>query len=411
MEMLYLAKCGIWGEVPAEYQRKDPSRVTEFWNAMRTLAVQTKLEPFVQFGVKLGNGLDCPKQQYEVWSAEMRKKALGRVMAAGELESAQKDLAEQGIPTAVLKGLAAASAYRYPELRSGCDIDLYVEEKKEAAVYAWAKARGCTVRPRVKGTHHGEISHPVLGLIELHVSLCNADEALVEKAKDKQTVLVHPKKPFVTVKTAGNSLVTIDHTEHLMFLVSHMINHYLHGEACLRHMTDVNAFFAAYGQQMEQETLFSDLAKLRYQKFFGMVLLLGNRYLGFSHDEKLLERLLGMSLSQGSKAADELLADYLAVMTEKEDALKVYDTYCRQMIPTGFSAVIYKLRILEKNVRTAFQLRHKMSWTQMGKIGWQRMRNLFGGGGEIEKPSVETGEEKGAAERRISMMKQAGLFD
>lgn len=390
--VLELARCGIWGTEPVLSQE------IRDWAALRQIAGQRKLAPFVSFGCKLGHGLDCPGELYQKWSDTMRQEAIGRVLAAKELQKLQEELRSLGIETAVLKGLAVASAYPHPELRSGCDIDLYTDEEQEEAVYKWAEEGGCHVRRRVRGTHHGEIVHPMLGLIELHVSLCNADEALVEAAKDKDAVLLHPKRPYVTVINSGASLVTMEHTEHMLFIISHMINHYLHGEAEVRQLVDVNMYFFAYKKEMDAAYLWDVLKRLHYEYFFRTVLQIGNLFFGFSHEAGLVEGIDG-------ERAQELLEDFFRITSEKEEILEVYDTYCSQVIPGGLPSFLFKCRIIGKNIKTALQLRGKMSWSSIFRLGVQRMRNLF-----LKGKGNRDGSRQKESDPRISMLKKMKLI-
>ena len=403
---LALAKHGIWGSAPA--QEELPWKELD-WKNVRNEAGKMSLTPFVDYGKKLAKSAGCPVELDQQAQNSMRQAAIGRVVAASELHGLQQELERMGIANAVIKGMAVASAYPHPELRSGCDIDLYVDEKDENRVYDWAEKQKWKVRRRVKGTHHGEITHPVLGLIELHVSLCNADEALVESAKGKDAVLLHPSHPYVKVENFGAELVTLDHTEHMLFIINHMINHYLHGEAQLRQMTDVNIYLYAYGDQMDMEYLKKTLEQMRYLKFFETVLFIGNRYLGFFHDRELLGDVLETD-------AEELLEDFCTDTSGKEEILSVYDTYCSRTIPKGAAGILFKLRILGRNVRTVKQLWGKMSLGYMMKLGIQRIKNLFlksgagndsrGGNGAAVKET-----EGNAAKKRVEMLEKMGMIE
>lgn len=392
-EVMELVRCSLKDEAPAPKEGRD-------WEEIFGLAAKAKLEPFVWHALKLGKGLDCPAGQYQELMQRLQKKAVGRVIAAGELARLQEELQRLGAQTAVVKGQAAAAAYPHPELRGGCDIDLYVAKEKEALVYDWAKEQGCRQERRVPGTHHGKITHPVLGLIELHVSFCNADEALVESAKAKDGLLRHPTEPFCTLDNCGSPVVTIGMTDHMLFLLGHMVNHYLHGEAQARMLLDLNVFFDRYREEMEERRLEDVLERLRYRRFLGAVLFLGNEYLGFSHEEKWTR-----GVSHGE--AEELLEGLFQGDLAKEEALLVYDEYCKGTVPGGVRGLAFKLRVLGTNVRTAFQLRHQMSFGTMAAMGLRRVKNMF-------SPSGKTGRETGGngeARQRVGLLKKLGMMD
>ncbi len=392
--LLHLTKCSLWDDVPEQ------AAAVIDWNKLQILANQTKLDTFVSYGLKLGGGLNCPKEIYEPLFKKIRKSAVGRVVAADELSNMQAELQLLGILSAVVKGPALASAYHHPELRGGCDIDVYVDEKQEKKVYRWAADKGYKTEKRVSGTHHGKITHSVLGLIELHVSLSNADEALVESVKGKDALLLHPHEDFCKVKNCGNEITTIGMTDHMIFIVSHMINHYLHGEAQARMLVDVNMFFDTYQSKLDLERFYNCMEELHYDKFFQCVLRIGNQYLGFHHQMSLLGEA-------DENEVEELLLNFCEGIMEKEDALRVYDEYCKRTIPGGFKSIIYKIKILGTNVRTAFQLRRQMSWQTIIKIGWQRVRNIFLSGKETEQGSSDGV----VAARRLELLKKLNLYN
>ena len=398
-DLTYLIRCSLWDEIPEQKNLQAHTDAAAYWTHLLGMAQHLKISPFIRYALKLGDGLDCPHRIYADQIEKLRSMAMRRMCGAEALAFLQEELRAMGIESAVIKGQALATAYARPQLRSGCDVDLYVEEKQEKAVYAWAKEQGFAVEKRVPGTHHGEIWHPYLGLIELHVMLCNADESLVEQVKAKEAFLTHPREDYVTLSNCGHPVVSIGMTDHMIFILAHMINHYLHGEATPRMLLDVNEFFSAYRDRIDLERLRQDLALLHYDNFFATVLLIGQKWLGFSYEK---------AWKEGTREEDALalLSDFCTCDRAKEDAIAVYDAYCKGNVGGGGKALVLKLSLLGSNIRTAWQLRHKMRLRSILSIGTKRIANLFFAKdkGEKEKSASDV------VERRLALMKQMDLL-
>lgn len=409
--LLYLVQCGLQGQIYEDEEKIKllmPYKKKEEWMIMYQQAQQMRVESFFIYGMQKAYGYLPPlgQEQARQWYGKELTDALGRVILAQEVHDLQQTLRQMGIPTALLKGLAVGSTYAYPELRGGCDVDLYVDEMHEQRVYAYARSIRCKVHPRVKGTHHGEILHPIIGLIELHVRLANADQELIETERAGDVPLVKPVRNFTEVSYKEITLVTLDSTEHMLYLISHMVNHYLHGEETLRQMADCNSFYEVYGEKMDRDYLWSQLEQLRYHKIFLATLIIGNQYLGYKHDlPMILEKYLDLteSLKQLETLAEELLQDFCGEGLDRQEAIYIYDCYSNSSVAGGKAGLTLKMRVLASNIRTAVQLWHKMSKREIFRMGVDRVYNLFGSGSDREHGD--------AVQRRCQCMMNAGLLE
>lgn len=392
--LFYLTRCGVQNEgAKAAPEELD-------WKELLSEASRLKLDPFVKYAIKNSRNCGCPEELWQSAVDEMRRKAIGRVMAAEKLSALQQELAALGIPSAVLKGQAASSAYPVPELRSGCDIDLYVEEKHEAEVYRWVAAQGHKVCKRNKGFLHGEITHQELGLIELHVSLCNSDEGVVKGILGEEYVLTTPKEPFETVTVCGSPIVTLGMTEHMLFLVHHMINHYLHAEATPRMILDINAFFCAYRDRIDVAYFWKAMEALKYDKFVRTVFGIGVTYFGFSE-------VLEMDANKKPEEMEALLLDFCENTENRGEVMSIYDTYCQHLIPSGVKAVGYKLKLVGKNFITAIHLRHQMSFKTILSLGIGRIRRiLFSRNDKL----VQTAAKDKVVKQRLDVMERMNMM-
>ena len=387
----HLVRCGVQDE------KARPPRENVDWEAIVVLAGSLRLDTFVKYALKISDGIGCPREIRERAANDVRGLALGRVIAVGELERLQRELLKIGIDSAVLKGAAVGAAYKKPELRTGCDIDLYVAERDEEAVYRWAKSQGHAVRRRVRGAHHGEITHRVLGLIELHVALVSADEVPVKEFFRVYKKMARPAAEFCEAELFGHKIRTLEETEHLVFLVSHMMNHYLHAESTPRMLLDVNAFFAVWHGQIDMERVWGLMETLHYDKFLRAVFGIGVRWLGFAEIPQMRADV---------EEADRLLADFCQNTSDRQAVMAIYDDYCRRLAPGGTRSFFYKCRLLGGNVVQAFHLLGRLRLRDMARLGSGRIRRVFGGEGQMEAARRQSD----VVEERLELMERLGLF-
>ena len=362
--LYYLIRCGVQNE-----KAKAPECTVD-WQKLLASAVSADADTFVKYALKAGKIPECPEAIRRKVSDDIRMKAMGRIMAAGQLELLQKELEKRGIHTAVIKGQALASAYALPELRTGCDIDLYVDEKQEDAVYDWAQTCGHKVRRRVKGAHHGEIVHRTLGLIELHVSLSNADSALVEERILGRASLRKPEEAFTVLETCGSRITTLGMTDHMVFIIRHMINHYLHAEASLRMILDVNAFFTAYHEQIDVEKMWGLMDAMHYRKFLQTVFGIGVEWFGFTDIPE-------MQRNTDSSEIEALLQDFGTDTADRQSVMEIYDIYCSRAAGGRKDSLLYKMRLIRRNIIVARQLLGKVSISHILRLGAGRVYRLL----------------------------------
>ena len=390
--LCYLAGCGA---------RKETAQPPDFavdWSMFLKEAAALRLDSFVKYAIMKSPGLGCPEDTVSAIRGELLKKAAGRMLSAKKLQNLQETWRSMGIESAVMKGQAIASAYGVPELRSGCDIDLYVDEKDEKKVYRWAEEQGHKVNRRIPGFMHGEIIHKELGMIELHVACCGPDEQVVRGKLAGEYLLVKPERPFVTVQECGAGITTLDMTEHMMFIVTHMINHYLHGEATPRMILDVSAFFTAYRDQMDLAWLWKAMEAQRYDRFLQTVFGIGICRFGF-------RTLPEMRANCDSRDVDSLLDDFCSTGEDHEEIMAVYDAYCNGVMSSGISSLPVRLKILLHNAAVAVHLMRTIGVKEVIRMGKGRVVRMLRGD---RKPADKAAP---GVEERLEMVRRLGLME
>lgn len=227
-----------------------------------------------------------------------------------------KKLADAGIDVCILKGVVAASAYANPDCRISSDTDILINPKDEKAIAKLLKENGYSVEKRRRNDHHMKATHPVGGLVEVHVSLYS-------KITDK--ILFGSKRmceeSWRNVEIGGKTVKTLGINDHLNYLTAHYIKHFVTGGASIRQMMDLLLYIKKYENKINFEKYHILLKELKYDKLIDAVMTIGAVYFGMDFDptqtelgQKLLEDCAGVGLFG----------------TNSGGGASVYKDYCRQ---------------------------------------------------------------------------------
>ncbi len=189
-------------------------------------------------------------------------------------------LLQAGISCCVLKGDSVARLYQNPDCRLSADIDLLVDPSQEQAAAEFLRKEGFAVSGRTKEQHHVECTHPAVGTVELHHKLY--DELFADSWFFQIPAI---KEPFVQVSCGGITFPTLGDTDNCLFLILHLVKHFLLGGISLRHVMDVLLFLAACRETADFDRIRRVLSDMHYETLLAVLCDIGVRYLGFSADD------------------------------------------------------------------------------------------------------------------------------
>ena len=168
-------------------------------------------------------------------------------------------LEERGFSHVVLKGFAVGQYYAAPDCRISGDLDLLVDQKDETSLCAYlASEEGCHVTPRGLG-NHSLVQHPVLGLLEIHVSLYydyTAEQWFEGEATDA-------KYPPMRVESADGAYSVLHPQDAMLFLLLHAAKHFVTGGLNIRVLTDCAIFYTKNIDRLDMQPIWDMLDRLR----------------------------------------------------------------------------------------------------------------------------------------------------
>lgn len=219
----------------------------------------------------------------EKFRTSVQKEARGIVLQNYRLLLAGRDmvelLAESGIPTAVLKGAAAARSYPEPELRKAGDIDLLVAPERLEEACKVLERLGCRAAQWQPALHH--------------VALWTADgieaevHTMLAEPFDNEQINLYLKRKLPEClerlsrrQVMGVELPMLDYGYHAYELLLHMLQHFLRSGFGLRFLCDWVVLWREDIPEAERKRYLELVRESRLKGFSDMVTAACRDYLG-----------------------------------------------------------------------------------------------------------------------------------
>ena len=197
------------------------------------------------------------------------------IRTAGFLEL-NRALQAAGVPVAVVKGLACRNLYPLPDHRPSGDEDLLCQPEHFDICHQVMISMGLQPLGSLDSYEVGYQSSSLY--IELHKQLFPPESAIFG---EWNTFFADTFSRCVTLDADGQTILTLDHTDHLLYLILHAFKHFLHSGFGIRQVCDMVLFAQAHGKDIRWEELLEKCAALRADCFAAALFALGRTYLGF----------------------------------------------------------------------------------------------------------------------------------
>ena len=272
------------------------------WDAVFGLAQEHFVLPLVGCALLHSPGLDCPERYREYALNVMRNASSGNLIRKQRVMHLLRELGSLGVDTRILKGYAAGRFYAYPECRDAGDADLLMDPCHEKKVNAFLKDKGFQLIERSPTGHHVVAAHPKYGKIEMHVSLYNG---IVEDIWFRDAQNLRLMEEPVIVNEPEGKYETLGDTDHLIFIVLHMVKHFIGSGLTIRMLLDAALYFEKNRETIDKQRFWGIVEKLNYTGIVNAIFSLLIRCGGFSANS-----FPGMQ-EQSEEITDALVRDML----------------------------------------------------------------------------------------------------
>lgn len=213
---------------------------------------------------------------FELWRRESAVTMIKQKEAERALLQVIKKAGEHGLRPIVFKGIILAQLYSVPSERAASDSDLLVKPDDVPAMHEVLLGLGYERSPQKENVQvyilEGKLT------IELHTSLWEDYQGKMIK-KLEQLQLTAPEK-LIEIPVDGTNVLTLGKTEHLFYLMFHLIKHFSLEGIGMRYMLDVTLYVNTWGDEVDWKEFWTDCEQLGYGRFCRMYFTLCETHLG-----------------------------------------------------------------------------------------------------------------------------------
>lgn len=332
-QVVALAAAGARGLEPQlpEKQKID-------WPCVAQLAMQQGVLPIVGCAVMRNSNPVVPSELREQIIEHTRMAAAKNQIRQQRIMWLINQLEHAGIDAKLIKGYAVADCYDKPECRTSTDTDILISHKQEQAAYEALRSLGFRVDRRNATSHHAVCQHPKHGMVELHVQLY--DELIHEGwfgALSEDDLI---KEKEIRIETANGEYTTLGYTDHALFLVIHMVKHFIGIGINIRMMLDATLFISKHKADIDFDRFWHVLRKLHFECVMNCVLTMLVRTgcfdwhefpgAGESENEQVdlfVREVINASAASGVSQEDNAYYEYSKAVMQKSVGRTKYCTY------------------------------------------------------------------------------------
>ena len=394
------------------------------WARIERLANEQAVQTLLGYALRLSPALDCPAELRESLVSQMRQEAFSNYAWKHSTLQLLAEMNAAGIPALLIKGYAVADCYAAPDCRMSGDTDLLIEPKNEKRACAFMKANGFAVEHRWTNGHHDVCRHPQLGCVELHVMLY--DEIVEDVWFGRMDGREFVSESAIEVATQDGSYRTLGYTDHMIFLMLHLIKHFILTGMSLRMMLDVALFFSHHAERIDSVRFWKMMESLKYGTIAQSILWAMVRYCGI--DATSIPGLCAACPKQVGMILDDLEnGGWLGKIDEKAREEGWYE-YNRQLLMKNRSKAQYLLFMLHWKIgaylkalfpsRKTLAIRYPCVQKSVIVIPFAWVHRLIVRGSRAVKEGalttyIITDEKKigTSAQERVQMFKNLGMMD
>lgn len=208
------------------------------------------------------------------------RQVMGQAVRTDEFLRLYRRLAEHNVKALVVKGIICRSVYPNPDHRLSSDEDMLISPVDFSACDAAIQSYGMRSEDEWPEAEH-EVSYrkPSSALyIELHKSLFAPDS---EAYGDWNRFFEDAVKRAVSVTVQGVPVWTMEHTDHLFYLICHAFKHFLHSGFGIRQVCDIIMFSQSCGRHIDWTRVLEQCREIHAELFAAAIFKIGQKYLAF----------------------------------------------------------------------------------------------------------------------------------
>lgn len=259
---------------------------SEQWGQLFSVASAHRVLPMVYEAVVCSPSARKADQQI---FAVVKKQTMQLVMLQAVKTDAflklMTDLNSAGVNPLVVKGLVCRELYPNPDTRISGDEDLLILDDQFALCHERMLSYGMELAEPSQDLGVFEIPYVHKGsrlLIELHKQLFSPESDVYGEFNGLFEG-VHERA--INQNILGVSVSTLNHTDHLLYLICHSFKHFLHSGFGIRQVCDICLYANAFGAQIDWQQIRKRCEEIHGDLFAAALFRIGERYLTFQPEK------------------------------------------------------------------------------------------------------------------------------
>lgn len=229
---------------------------------------------------------DCASEELKnAWKRQTIATVMSQMQKTARFLEIYDRIVQAGLDVLVVKGIICRLLYKNPDHRTSNDEDLLVGDSDFDTYHRIFVEEGLVPEQETNLEEKDVVSYhdPRSGLhIELHRQLFSEESA----AYGSFNGLFGQSIENSIVQTIdGVPVRTMNHTDHMLFLICHSLKHFLHSGFGIRQICDMVMFANGYGADIDWHTIMKQLRQIHGDVFWLNLVDIGERYLGFSREK------------------------------------------------------------------------------------------------------------------------------
>lgn len=278
VEALFLQalRCAVHGN-GASFEK--PLSQSE-WDQLWILCSQQRVVPLVAQALFPGDAFSDLPGTWDAFRLDARKRTISQAARTADFLLLLDDLDRRGLRPAVLKGIVCRRLYQNPEQRVSNDEDLLIAQEELPAYHEALLACGLQRRdPEENPEGEYEVTYvdPERQLyLELHYELFDTtSESLGNCGRIFDGALARTTE----ISVYGQSIRTLQPTDHLLYMLCHAYKHLLFGGFGVRQICDICMFAQKEAADIDFERVRRDCTAVGIETLAAAVFRIGENFL------------------------------------------------------------------------------------------------------------------------------------
>lgn len=214
---------------------------------------------------------------------------MGQAVKTVDFLRLSRHLEQEGICAPVVKGIVCRSLYPMPDHRGSGDEDMLCGEDGFRACHEALLRFGMETEDPSLESYEISYQKPDSPLyLELHKTLFARNSDVFN---DYNRFFEGALERSIRLEIRGIPIVTLCHTDHMLYLIIHAFKHFLHSGFGVRQVCDIALFANAFGGSIDWDRIYRCCHSIRAEKFAAALLIIGEKYLVLSREKACISQV------------------------------------------------------------------------------------------------------------------------